>query len=254
VRAGMISKDQQRSIDDDAGPGSSGVRLGKALVAKGWMTTPQVYEGLTLQAKEIFFSALALNKGTYFLASPLDMTLVPAMLRLDIEHLLLEGMRRLDEAAAAVPAPIQDEDLRRTIPVSVEHLPDDGAVRIISTYNDALASLFRAVAAEARASLIAEMKRFVADSVPYRELFGDAEVTSQGTLLAEKLLGNIAGIRGDGGQGSDGGITLLQVGLNELLFFVVFAAGDDLPPEVEQLLQRDVARALERLPKPPPKA
>ncbi len=239
VRAGILSAAQQRSIGNDA---DEGVRLGRLLVTKGWMTTPQVYEGLRMQAEEIFFSTLCSSRGTFHLLAPLDMTRVPAMMRLDIEHLLLEGMRRIDEAAAAVPEPIEDDELRRTRPVSVEDLPDDGAVRIISAYNDALEALFEAVHHDARAELLTELERYVADSVPYRDLFRGVDVTDRGTLRAERLFDNMVSV------GPRRALTLLQVGLNELLFFVMFAAGDALPPEVEQVLQRDVARALQKLP------
>jgi hypothetical protein len=244
VRAGVITAAQQEEIGADA---EEGVRLGQKLVSKGWMTTPQVYDGLRMQAEEIFFAALEAEKGSFHLAAPLDMTRVPAMMRLDIEHLLLEGMRRLDEKASAVPEPIEDEELRRTQPVSVEDLPDDGAVRIISTYNDAFASLFAEVAEDARDSLMRETRRFVADSVPYRELFDGVDVTDAGTLRAEAVFDNMSAI------GPERAVTLLQVGLNELLFFTLFAAGDALPAELEQTLQRNVAKALQKLPQPPPR-
>jgi hypothetical protein len=243
VREGLLTAEQRK--DAIAGL-NSGKRLGTIVVSKGFLTTPQVYDGLRAQAEGIFYATLAAHELSYFLIAPLDMKQVPAMLRLDIGHLLLDGMRQIDEgrANAAIPTELDEEDeaeLRRTRPVSIDDLPADGPTRIIKVYNEALRRLFTAVDEGTRANLKAELERFVADSVPYQDLFEGVVVRSDGTLPVDGLVTNLRTI-------SEASITMLQLGLNELLFFVMFAAGDALEADIEERLQRDVARALSDLP------
>ena len=230
VRVGMLSAERR---DECIAALADGSRMGTILVAKKYLTTPQVYEGLRKQAEEIFFSLLRLDQGTFNFVQPLDMTEVPAMIRLDVEGLLLEGMRRIDEAAASGA----DEELQRSRPIPAAELPADGPARIVATYKDALARLFAAVTVKERLALRTELSRFIEESVPYRELFANITVGGDGSIRGD-IVANMATITS--GEPS----TILQLGLNEMLFFIMFAAGDSVEPDVEQVLQRDVARAL----------
>ncbi len=230
VRVGMLSAERR---DDCIAALADGSRMGTVLVAKKYLTTPQVYEGLRKQAEEIFFSLLRLDAGSFNFVQPLDMTEVPAMIRLDVEGLLLEGMRRIDEAAASE----DDEELQRSRPIPAAELPADGPQRIVATYKDALARLFAAVTVKERLALRAELARFIKESVPYRELFDKITVGGDGSIRGD-IVANMTNITS--GEPS----TILQLGLNEMLFFIMFAAGDAVEPDVEQILQRDVARAL----------
>ncbi len=235
VRVGMLTPEQRDECIAELADGS---RLGTVLVSRGYLTTPKVYEGLRRQAEEIFYSVLRFGRGTFRLVQPLDMTEVPAMLRLDLEELLLEGMRRLDEETASG----QVEELQRSAPIPGRLLPADAVTRIVDTYNDALSRLFGAIGDDERATLAAELTRFLGESAPYRQLFDGVVVAAGGTLFGD-FEGNLGRISaGDP-------LILLQHGLSELLFFIMFAAGDALEPDVEQVIQRDVARALASLPK-----
>ena len=231
IREGMIAAEQLHELVAESGA----ARMGRHVVQRGWMTNTQVYDALRIQAEEIFIAALRATRGTYRLVAPLDMTEVPAMLRLDVRELLIEGMRRIDEEAE------RHAVLARARPVAVENLPTDGERRILDTYNEALRRLFANLASREVSILNAEMTGFLRDSVPYRALFSRVTLAADGTIDTDIIMGNVKRLSGEP-------MTLLQLGLNELLFFGMFAAGDALEPDVERKLQRDVALALEGLP------
>jgi hypothetical protein len=74
--------------------------LGQVLVDEGVLSSGQLYEGLTLQVKEILLNAFVETAGTFaFLEGPVDeqnVVRLPGRTR----DLLLEGMRRVEEAEA----------------------------------------------------------------------------------------------------------------------------------------------------------
>ncbi|HET6439131.1 MAG TPA: DUF4388 domain-containing protein [Anaeromyxobacter sp.] len=78
----------------------SGRPLGQVLVDEGVLSAGQLYEGLSLQVKEILLNAFVETKGTFaFLEGAADernAVKLPQRTR----DLLLEGMRRVDEAEA----------------------------------------------------------------------------------------------------------------------------------------------------------
>lgn len=231
VREGMLAAEKLHELIAQSGT----ERMGRSLVQRGWMTTTQVYDALRIQAGEIFIAVLRADHGTFRLVAPLDMTEVPAMLRLDVRELLIEGMRRIDEEAHV-------EELSRARPVATEHLPTDGERQILRTYNEALRRLFANLDEAEGAGLREEMGGFLRDSVPYRGVFSGVELGADGSIDTDLILQNVGGLDGEPTM-------LLQLGLNELLFFGMFAAGDALEPDVERALQRDVALALQALPK-----
>lgn len=239
VRHGMITEQQCRDCAAELGDST---RFGSILVAKGLLTNAGVYEGLRLQTAGIVGALLALERGSFYLVQPLNMTEVPAMLRLDIQQLMMDGMRQLDELRerlARTPAAADDE-LRRRQPVTTSGLPPDGAQRIVDTYNNALRTLFRAVSAEARAALLEDLREYLSDNAE-DPLLRDVDVDADGSLGVQ-ILANMAQLpAGDPAAH-------LQLSLNELLFFMMFVASDTLPAGVEQKLQQEVARALQALP------
>jgi len=84
----------------------AGRPLGKVLVDEGILDAGQLYEGMTLQVKEIFLSAFLETRGEFtFVEGPFDERNA-VKLRERTRELLLEGMRRADEVeqlAAALP-------------------------------------------------------------------------------------------------------------------------------------------------------
>lgn len=238
VRAGMLSDRARDQVVEALSHGTGdGQRLGNQLVSRGLLTTPQVYEGLRLQAEEIFYSTLRLSSGSFCMVSPLDMTEVPAMIRLDIKHLLMEGVRRIDEATGP-----DEGALRQRKPIPLADLPPDAAERILDAYNEALVQLFAGTSPSLGDMLRSELGGFLEDNEAYQDLFQGVRLGANGSL-GVGVLENLASIeRGEP-------LMILQEGMNELFFFLMFAAGDALDDQLEQGLQNRVAEALAALPR-----
>jgi hypothetical protein len=78
----------------------SGRPLGQVLVDEGLLSAGQLYEGVSLQVKEILLNAFVETDGTFaFLEGPAD-ECSAVKLPQRTRDLLLEGMRRLEEADA----------------------------------------------------------------------------------------------------------------------------------------------------------
>jgi hypothetical protein len=94
-RAGMVSP---ADVDRCGHLVRSGRPLGQVLVDEGVLSAGQLYEGVSLQVKEILLNAFVETEGTFsFLEGPADernAVKLPQRTR----DLLLEGMRRLEEA------------------------------------------------------------------------------------------------------------------------------------------------------------
>ena len=241
VKEGFISVDQRNQCMAQV---AEGARLGTVLVAEKLMSTPQVYEGLRKQGEQIFCSTLGFENGHFRLVAPLDMTQVPAMLRLNVQNLVLESMRRLDEdeRAAQQAEPSAELALHRVEPVEDTELPPDSEQKIINVYNDALGKLFKTLPTIEGVPLMAELRDFVAGSVPFRDMFEGVGVRPDGTLDGDALHGNVSKL-------GEHRLRILQEALNELLFYVMFAAEEVVSHRLEAQLQHDVARALSRLPR-----
>jgi hypothetical protein len=95
VGAGIVSEED---LARSARLVASGRPLGQVLVDEGTLTSGQLYEGITRQVKEILLGAFLESAGTFaFLEGPTDeenAVKLPERTR----DLLLEGMRRVDEA------------------------------------------------------------------------------------------------------------------------------------------------------------
>ena len=139
----------------------------------------------------------------------------------------------------------QPAELRRQKPVKDKELPADFAGTILDAYNDALARLYGAVLARGKAgSLHKGVSAFVAGNARFAELFNAVELDLDGALPKDKILANLNALP------ASTRAELLQRGLNEFLFFVLFVAGDAIDGKEWQELRERVARALEGLPRP----
>jgi hypothetical protein len=143
---------------------------------------------------------------------------------------------------------VRQMDLRHR---SFRHIPEGAltaaAVQtVIEAYNVALAKLYAALSAKGKAgSLRQGVRAFLSGSVRFAELFRDVQLGEDGTLPKRQILANIDGIA------DTERLDQLQRGLNELLFFVIFVAGDAIDRAEEQAVHERVARALENLPTAP---
>ncbi len=74
-------------------------RLGQELRALGWLAKEQLDEALERQTAELVYEAVRWNEGRFeiFVHDRLPPEAVEADMRFPVQHLLLEGVRRLDE-------------------------------------------------------------------------------------------------------------------------------------------------------------
>jgi hypothetical protein len=171
------------------------------------------------------------------------MQVVPAMLHLDAQAVLLDALRRIDEDQARELVEEQPAagELRRIPPVPPDRLGTRGTSIIISTYNEALRRLFSAIGNDVKRHIQEEVKSFMArENVAYAGIFHGVEIRPSGLIDPSKLADNV------GQMGSDA-TDHLQVGLSELLFFVLFAAGDAVDEQAKAVLHQRVAEAMHGL-------
>jgi hypothetical protein len=94
VRSGLVSRDD---LDRASRLVRSGRPLGQVLVDQGILDSGRLYEGLSLQVKEVLLGAFLESEGEFaFLEGPHDESNA-VKLRERTRDLLLEGMRRMDE-------------------------------------------------------------------------------------------------------------------------------------------------------------
>lgn len=72
-------------------------RLGQLLVDAGVLGGDEVHRGLRHQVVEIFLGLLVARAGSFVFLRGVERSRLPAMLALDTQALLLDGLRRLDE-------------------------------------------------------------------------------------------------------------------------------------------------------------
>jgi hypothetical protein len=94
LRNGIVGRDE---LDRSSRLVKAGRPLGQVLVDQGILDSGQLYEGLTLQVKEILLGALVEDEGEFaFLEGPNDEANA-VKLSERTRDLLLEGMRRIEE-------------------------------------------------------------------------------------------------------------------------------------------------------------
>lgn len=76
-------------------------RFGQILLNKGYIQPGNLGESLLRQIKEAFFEALSWQEGTFFFYPNQSPAAEDAQMHARIDHLLLEGMVYLDNAASA---------------------------------------------------------------------------------------------------------------------------------------------------------
>ncbi|MBD3314570.1 MAG: DUF4388 domain-containing protein [Chitinivibrionales bacterium] len=94
VREKVVTREQvQAALNADPG----GRKLGQALVDKGFLTLPQLYEQLQKRTARIFNDTVSLGSGIYWFTHDLDVSRLPATTYMDTQAMLMEGLRHLDE-------------------------------------------------------------------------------------------------------------------------------------------------------------
>ncbi|TMA25912.1 MAG: DUF4388 domain-containing protein [Deltaproteobacteria bacterium] len=94
---GLVDRGRVEAALAEQGEKGQRRRIGQILVDKGVLAPDEVWRGLRYQVVEIFLGLLVARAGTFVFLRGLDRTKLPAMLALDTQAMLLDGLRRLDE-------------------------------------------------------------------------------------------------------------------------------------------------------------
>lgn len=97
-RTGALTREQ---LDDALQEGTPERPLGQELVDRGLIDQQALYQHLQSQAEQIFYNALVITTGHYVFRLPAESeAVVPAAtLHIPVQHLLMEGVQRIDEMA-----------------------------------------------------------------------------------------------------------------------------------------------------------
>ncbi|RMG12297.1 MAG: DUF4388 domain-containing protein [Deltaproteobacteria bacterium] len=94
-RLGLVSAEALDAALERTPP--PGRKVGQLLLSSGLLTPAELYGALRRQMEEIFFSILTLREGVFFLFNDPVEGRFAAQINLDLNGLLMEGLRRIDE-------------------------------------------------------------------------------------------------------------------------------------------------------------
>ncbi len=108
-------------------------------------------------------------------------------------------------------------------------------VRVIESFNTVFRKVFAKVRAkDDEATLRLGLDSFFQGATGFVELFQGVDLAEDGSLCTAAVLKNLSAIQ------VENRLDFLYNGLNELLFFEMFTAGEALPAEDEEQLQREI--------------
>ena len=96
-RMGLVPRAALESTLSEQAQAHNHRPLGMLLGERGLLEPDECWRALRHQVVEIFLGLLVLRSGSFVFHRGLDVEMLPAQLSLDIEALLLDGLRRLDE-------------------------------------------------------------------------------------------------------------------------------------------------------------
>ncbi len=76
------------------------VRFGEAAVALGYLTRERLFELIGRQSEEVLYATMQLAVGSFYFIDGIDEAKLPYRLRISLASLMMEGVRRMDEASA----------------------------------------------------------------------------------------------------------------------------------------------------------
>jgi len=130
----------------------------------------------------------------------------------------------------------RDTDITH-LPISEEaQSAPDASAAIIDTYNSVFGRFYAEIQAKGNESALREaLDSFFKGDTSFTTLFHDVAMSEDGTLPASLLLDNLARVE------VDNKIQHLHTGLNELLFFEMFTAGEAISHQEEEGLQKKLS-------------
>jgi hypothetical protein len=168
---------------------------------------------------------------------------------------LVDGMRSIDELAResrlgefettkVIFHLIQMNCVQRRRDTDVKHLSrlaesqkqPDSLAALAETFNSVYRKIFAEVQSKGKEPVLRNgLESFFQGATGFVELFRGVSMVADGSLDTRVVLANLAGLR------ADNPIDFLYNGLNELLFFEMFTAGEALTREDEEALQQQLS-------------
>lgn len=93
-RYGALTAEQ---VEETARQVSEDARFGEVAVRLGFITRERLFQLMTRQTEEIVYAMLLVGDGMFYFLDSFDESRIPARQSLNVNHLLMEGVRRMDE-------------------------------------------------------------------------------------------------------------------------------------------------------------
>jgi hypothetical protein len=91
---GVLTREQISVVADAVSPD---VRFGEAAVALGYLSRERLFEVIGKQVEEIVYATMLVQQGSFYFVDSFDEVQLSYRLNLSVQHLLMEGVRRMDE-------------------------------------------------------------------------------------------------------------------------------------------------------------
>ncbi|MEM9691048.1 MAG: DUF4388 domain-containing protein [Myxococcota bacterium] len=88
---------EQKQIEVIADAVTKDMRFGEAAVALGFITREDLFDFIGKQAEEIVYATMLVGEGHFSFEEDFDPSQLSYRLNLNVQHLLMEGVRRMDE-------------------------------------------------------------------------------------------------------------------------------------------------------------
>ena len=220
VAQGAIAREQLAAC---LGAQRGRLRIGELLVRKGVISRDALFDALRNQAQEIFYCALLTERGRFCFSEPAaDAEPPPIAFHLPIQHLVLEGARRIDERVRA---------------------QRDALGELVAAFSSVLRLIFGTVEPHGQLEALHEHVRGWIETSRNAPMFGDG-LGDDGTIDAAAIARHVCE-----SPSSYPAAVLYQL-LHDLTTFALFAAGPTLHWADELRLAREVNTALRAIPVP----
>jgi len=98
IERGWLKEEQLARVLRDDPPKAGRGRIGRALIERGYIDYNTLAEAVHEQMKEVLYEVLSWRKGQFIFSHDVLPQDEDILLEVKLDHLILEGLKRLDEA------------------------------------------------------------------------------------------------------------------------------------------------------------
>jgi len=99
IENGIITEEQLDEALEETRKKKSDRRIGNILIERGYLDYDTLENAIHEQIKEVVYEVLPWNKGQFVFFSSVEPEHEDILLDIRMDHLILEGLKRIDEAA-----------------------------------------------------------------------------------------------------------------------------------------------------------